>query len=40
MQIGLAYAMSGEIESILKTTNAQLLETVSGVPVHERTALY
>lgn len=35
MQIGLAYAMSGEIESILKTTNAQLLETVSGVPVYE-----
>ncbi len=35
MQIGLAYAMSGEIESILKNTNAQLLETVSGVPVYE-----
>lgn len=30
--IGLAYAMTGEIESILKTTDAKLLETVSGVP--------
>ena len=35
MRIGLAYAMSGEIESILKTTNARLLETVCGVPVYE-----
>ena len=26
--IGLAYAMTGEIESILKTTDAKLLETV------------
>lgn len=33
--IGLAYAMTGEIESILNTTNARLLETVSGVPVYE-----
>ncbi|MDE7244451.1 MAG: 5'-methylthioadenosine/S-adenosylhomocysteine nucleosidase [Oscillospiraceae bacterium] len=35
MQIGLSYAMSGEIESILKSTGAKLLETVSGVPVYE-----
>ncbi len=35
MQIGLSYAMSGEIESILKTTSAALLETVCGVPVYE-----
>ena len=33
--IGLAYAMTGEIESILKTTDAKLLETVSGVPIYE-----
>lgn len=35
MKIGLAYAMSGEIESILKSTNAKLLETVCGVPFYE-----
>ena len=35
MKIGLAYAMGGEIESILKTTNAALLETVCGVPIYE-----
>ena len=35
MKIGLAYAMSGEIESILKNTNAKLLETVCGVPFYE-----
>lgn len=34
MKIGLAYAMSGEIESILKNTNAKLLETVCGVPFY------
>ena len=33
--VGLAYAMTGEIESILKTTDAKLLETVSGVPIYE-----
>ena len=35
MKIGLAYAMSGEIESILQSTNARLLETVCGVPFYE-----
>ena len=35
MKIGLAYAMSGEIESILQNTNAKLLETVCGVPFYE-----
>ena len=35
MKIGLAYAMSGEIESILQITNAKLLETVCGVPFYE-----
>ena len=35
MKIGLAYAMTGEIESILKNTNAKLLETVCGVPFYE-----
>ena len=29
--IGLAYALKGEIRSILKTMNPKLLETVSGV---------
>lgn len=33
--IGLAYAMSGEIQSILDSTGAKLLETVCGVPVYE-----
>ena len=35
MNIALAYAMGGEIESILKTTGAKLLETVSGVDIYE-----
>ena len=35
MTIGLAYAMGGEIESILNTTDAKLLETVWGVSVYE-----
>lgn len=33
--IGLAYAMSGEIQSILDSTGANLLETVCGTPVYE-----
>lgn len=33
--IGLAYAMSGEIESILRTAGARLLETVCGTPIYE-----
>ena len=33
--IGLAYAMSGEIQSMLDSTGAKLLETVCGVPVYE-----
>ena len=33
--IGLAYAMRGEIESILQTTGAKLLETVCGVDIYE-----
>ncbi len=35
MKIGLAYAMKGEIESILASTNAQLIETVCGVDIYE-----
>lgn len=35
MKIGLAYAMSGEISSILEHTGAKLLETVCGVPFYE-----
>lgn len=35
MKIGLAYALEGEIESILRTTDAKLLETVSGVAIYE-----
>lgn len=35
MTIALAYAMGGEIESIIKSTDAKLLETVCGVPVYE-----
>lgn len=34
-KIGLAYAMKGEIESILQHTNATLVETVSGVEIYE-----
>ena len=33
--IGLAYAMNGEIQSMLDSTGAKLLETVCGVPVYE-----
>lgn len=33
--IGLAYALKGEIRSILKSTDARLLETVSGMDVYE-----
>ena len=33
--IGLAYAMSGEIQSILDSTGAKLLETVSGTAIYE-----
>ena len=33
--IGLAYAMSGEIQSILDSTGAKLLETVCGVSIYE-----
>ena len=35
MKIGLAYALEGEIESILRTTDAKQLETVCGVAVYE-----
>ena len=35
MKIGLAYAMKGEIESILANTNARLVETVCGVDIYE-----
>lgn len=35
MKIGLSYAMSGEIESILQSTGAKLLDTVCGVPFYE-----
>lgn len=35
MKIGLAYAMKGEIESILDNTNARLVETVCGVDIYE-----
>ena len=34
-KIGLAYAMKGEIESILANTNARLIETVCGVDIYE-----
>ena len=33
--IGLAYALKGEIRSILESTDAKLLETVSGVDIYE-----
>ena len=35
MKIGLAYAMTGEIESILSAAGARLLETPCGVPFYE-----
>ena len=35
MTIALAYAMDGEIESLLRTADARLLETVCGVPIYE-----
>ncbi len=35
MKIGLAYAMKGEIESILANTNARLVEAVCGVDIYE-----
>ncbi len=35
MTIGLAYAMGGEIESLLNATDAKLLETVCGAPIYE-----
>ena len=35
MKIALAYAMAGEIESLLTATGAKLLETVHGVPFYE-----
>ena len=35
MKIGLAYAMKGEIESILVNTDARLIETVCGVDIYE-----
>jgi len=35
MKIGLAYAMTGEIESLLSLTDTKLLETVCGVPFYE-----
>lgn len=35
MKIGLAYALKGEIRSILQDTGARLLETVSGVNIYE-----
>lgn len=34
-KIGLAYAMKGEIESILQNTGAKLVETVCGVEIYE-----
>ena len=35
MKIGLAYAMTGEIESLLTQENAQPLQTVAGVPFYQ-----
>lgn len=35
MKIGLAYALEGEIESILRTADAKLLESMSGVAIYE-----
>ena len=37
MKIGLLYAMPGEIESLLADQEAQLLETVAGVPFYRIT---
>ena len=34
MKIGLVYAMTGEIESLLTQENAQPLQTVAGVPFY------
>ena len=34
MKIGLIYAMTGEIESLLTNENAQPLQTVAGVPFY------
>ena len=36
MKIGLVYAMTGEIESLLTQENAQPLQTVAGVPFYRR----
>lgn len=33
MKVGLAYAMGGEIESLLHTTGTKLLETICGIPI-------
>ena len=35
MTIALAYAMTGEIQSLLETTDAPLLDTVCGVPFYQ-----
>lgn len=35
MEIALAYAMSGEVESLLDSAGARLRETVCGVPVYD-----
>ena len=35
MKIGLSYALEGEIESILKHTQAKRLETAGGVDIYE-----
>lgn len=35
MKIGLLYAMTGEIESLLTTQNAQPLQTIAGVPFYQ-----
>ena len=35
MKIGLVYAMTGEIESLLTQENAQHLQTVAGVPFYQ-----
>ena len=35
MKIGLAYALGGEIESILKSTAPRLVETVCGAAIYE-----
>ena len=38
MKIGLVYAMTGEIESLLTQENAQPLQTVAGVPFYGPTS--